>query len=79
MCFTMAETLEREPVNCLHVRVRAESGTTSAVAERTLREGNPSVRVHVIGDALVVVMDTIADEHEDLLGDRLEAALRAPV
>lgn len=72
MCFTMTETLEPQPVNCLHIAVEE-----AATIERTLREGNPSIRVHALADALVVAFDTIPDAHEDLLGERLEAALRA--
>jgi hypothetical protein len=67
----MNETLEPQPVNCLHIAV-----DRAAHVERTLREGNPSIRVHALADALVVAFDTIPDAHEELLGERLEAALR---
>ena len=73
MCFTMQETLEPQPVNCLHIR----TGERAAELERVLRDGDPSVRVHAIEDALVVVFETIPEEHAELLGERLEAALRA--
>jgi D-glucosaminate-6-phosphate ammonia-lyase len=72
MCFTMQETLEPEPVNCLHV----QAGSARVLAaDRALREGDPSVLVHVVEDALVVVVDTIGEDDEELLAERLEAAL----
>jgi D-glucosaminate-6-phosphate ammonia-lyase len=74
MCFTMVETLEPAPVNCLHIRVAHRA---AAEVERNLREGDPSIRVNVIGDALVVVFDTVPAEHEELLAERLEAELAA--
>jgi D-glucosaminate-6-phosphate ammonia-lyase len=73
MVFTMEETLEgRGNYNCLHIRVGRER---AEAADRALREGDPSVRVHVVEDALVVVVETIPDHHEDLLGEALVRAL----
>ena len=74
MCFTMEETLAPEPVNCLHVRVGPESRTTAADVDRELQAGDPSVLAHVVGDALVVVVDSVSDEDDELLADRLAAA-----
>jgi L-seryl-tRNA(Ser) seleniumtransferase len=74
MCFTMEETLAPEPVNCLHIRIDAQSGTTAADVDRELQAGDPSVLAHVVDDALVVVVDSVSDEDDELLADRLAAA-----
>jgi D-glucosaminate-6-phosphate ammonia-lyase len=74
MCFTMEETLAPEPVNCLHIRIDAQSGTTAAGVDRELQAGDPSVLAHVVDDALVVVVDSVSDEDDELLADRLAAA-----
>jgi hypothetical protein len=74
MCFTMEETLEPKPVNCLHIRVDPLSGTTAADVDRELQAGDPSVLAHVVGDALVVVVDSVSDEDDELLANRLAAA-----
>jgi hypothetical protein len=74
MCFTMEETLAPEPVNCLHVRVDAGGARTVAEANRVLQDGDPSVLAHVVDDALVIVVDTLAEDDEELLAERLAAA-----
>jgi L-seryl-tRNA(Ser) seleniumtransferase len=74
MCFTMEETLAPEPVNCLHIRIGAESGTTAAEVDEKLQAGEPSVLAHVVDDALVVVVDSVPDEDDELLAQRLSAA-----
>ena len=74
MCFTMEETLAPEPVNCLQVRVGHESGTTAADVDRELQAGDPVVLAHVVDDALVVVVDSVSDEDDELLAERLAAA-----
>jgi L-seryl-tRNA(Ser) seleniumtransferase len=75
MCFTMEETLAAEPVNCLRVRIRPEHGKTATDVDRVLQSGDPSVLAHVVNDALVVVVDSVPDEDDELLADRLVAAL----
>jgi seryl-tRNA(Sec) selenium transferase len=75
MCFTMEETLAPAPVNCLRVRIRPENGKTAADVDCALQAGDPSVLAHVVGDALVVVVDSVPDEDEELLAERLAAAL----
>jgi L-seryl-tRNA(Ser) seleniumtransferase len=75
MCFTMEETLAPAPVNCLRVRIRPENGKAAADVDRALQAGDPSVLAHVVGDALVVVVDSVPDEDEGLLAERLAAAL----
>jgi D-glucosaminate-6-phosphate ammonia-lyase len=74
MCFTMEETLAPAPVNCLHIRVGRESGTTAAEVDATLQAGEPSVLAHVVDDAVVVVVDSVPDEDDELLAERLSAA-----
>ncbi len=74
MCFTMEETLAPEPVNCLQVRVGPESGTTAADVDRELQAGDPVVLAHIVDDALVVVVDSVSDEDDELLAERLAAA-----
>jgi hypothetical protein len=76
MCFTMEETLAPAPVNCLRVRIRPENGKTAADVDRALQAGDPSVLAHVVGDALVVVVDSVPDDDDEVLADRLAAALR---
>jgi hypothetical protein len=75
MCFTMEETLAPAPVNCLRVLVRPETGKTAADVDRALQAGDPSVLAHVVGEALVVVVDSVPDEDDELLAERLAAAL----
>jgi hypothetical protein len=70
----MEETLAPEPVNCLHIRVVPQSGTTAADVDRELQAGDPSVLAHVVDDALVVVVDSVSDEDDELLAHRLAAA-----
>lgn len=70
MCFTMEETLAEAPVNCLVIRGRPPESVDAA-----LREGTPSILAHVVGDAIVVVVETVADEDVELLAERLAESL----
>lgn len=73
MVFTMEETLEGTGAyNCLHIRTGRER---AEAAELILRDGDPSVRVHLLDDALVAVVETVPDHHEDFLADALVRAL----
>jgi D-glucosaminate-6-phosphate ammonia-lyase len=69
MCFTMEETLTDAPVNCLVVRGRPPEAVDAA-----LREGGPSILAHVVGDAIVVAVETVRDEDVELLAERLAAS-----
>jgi D-glucosaminate-6-phosphate ammonia-lyase len=71
MCFTMEETLVEAPVNSLVVRGRPPERVDAA-----LRQGTPSILAHVVGGAIVVVVETVSDEDVELLADRLAEALR---
>jgi L-seryl-tRNA(Ser) seleniumtransferase len=73
--FTMVETLEPEPVNCLVVHVDAqEAGVSAADVERTLEESNPGVAVHRWDDTLIVAVDTMLPEQCAYVCERLRAA-----
>lgn len=76
MCFTMEETLTAEPVNCLRIRIRPEHGKIAAEIDRALQSGDPSVLAHLVDDALVIVVDSVPDDDDELLAERLAAALR---
>jgi D-glucosaminate-6-phosphate ammonia-lyase len=76
MCFTMEETLAPAPVNCLRIGFGAETGKTAMEVDRALQSGDPSVLAHVVDGALVVVVDSVRDEDDELLADRLAAAIR---
>ena len=53
---------------------RSESGTTAADVDRELQAGDPAVLAHIVDDALVVVVDSVSDEDDELLAERLAAA-----
>jgi D-glucosaminate-6-phosphate ammonia-lyase len=67
--FTMVETLEDEPVNCLVVH----SGR-AAEAERALWEANPRIAVHRWDDTMIVAVDTLLPEQCDYVTACLQAA-----
>jgi D-glucosaminate-6-phosphate ammonia-lyase len=75
MSFTMAETLEPEPINCLHIRVDPQSGKTAAQVESALRAGNPTILTHLRDDSIIVVVETLADGDEETVAGRLRDAL----
>jgi L-seryl-tRNA(Ser) seleniumtransferase len=68
--FTMVETLEDEPVNCLVVHAARASD-----AERALWEGNPRVAVHRADETLIVAVDTLLPEQCANVCEKLRAAL----
>jgi D-glucosaminate-6-phosphate ammonia-lyase len=73
--FTMVETLESEPVNCLVVHVDAqEAGVSAADVERSLHESNPRVAVHRWDDTLIVAVDTMLPEQGPYVCERLRVA-----
>lgn len=73
--FTMEETLEDEPVNCLTLRFLRRSGKTAAQVAARLASGDPSIRTIELDDALVIAVDAVLDGQEVLVGERLRAAL----
>ena len=68
--FTMVETLEDEPVNCLVLHAER-----APEVERFLYEGNPRIAVHRFDDTLIVAVDTLLAEQCDYVAERLRAAL----
>nr|MBA3716844.1 hypothetical protein [Actinomycetota bacterium] len=68
--FTMVETLEDEPVNCLVLQ-----SDRAADAERMLYEGNPRIAVHRWDDTLIVAVDTLLPEQCAYVCERLRATL----
>jgi L-seryl-tRNA(Ser) seleniumtransferase len=75
MFFTMEETLVAgPPVNCLVVYPR-DAGRV----HRDLRDGDPSIACHLIGDRLVLAVDALAGGEEERVADRLGTLLRSEV
>jgi L-seryl-tRNA(Ser) seleniumtransferase len=75
MHFTMQETLEPEPVNCLVLRPDSKSAKTVSQIDEALRVGDPAIYAIAEEDYLVVVVDTMLDGQEDLVAERLRSAL----
>jgi L-seryl-tRNA(Ser) seleniumtransferase len=74
--FTMEETLEREPVNCLRVTFDPKRARRSAAeVHQKLREGNPRILVHLIDSALIVAVDAMAPGAEQVVARRLKQCL----
>jgi L-seryl-tRNA(Ser) seleniumtransferase len=70
--FTMVETLEDEPVNCLVLHTER-----AAEVERALYEGNPRIAVHRWDDTLIIAVDTLLPAQCEYVCERLQAALTA--
>jgi hypothetical protein len=77
MSFTMEETLEPEPVNCLVVRIDPGSSRTAREVEAALRAGNPAVLVHLRDDTLIVDVEMVREGDEQMIVDRLHEMLAA--
>jgi L-seryl-tRNA(Ser) seleniumtransferase len=74
--FTMEETLQKEPVNCLRVTFEPKRARRSAAeVHRQLREGNPRVLVHLVEGALIIAVDAMAPGAEHLVARRLKECL----
>jgi D-glucosaminate-6-phosphate ammonia-lyase len=68
--FTMVETLEDEPVNCLVVHT-----DSAADVESALWESNPRIAVHRFDRLLVVAVDTLLPDQAPYVCERLRSAL----
>jgi hypothetical protein len=75
MCVTMDERLVSDPVNCLVVDFSPGSGRTAAQVAQTLACGNPSIRCIVEGTALVIVVETLGEDEELVIAERLRQAV----
>jgi L-seryl-tRNA(Ser) seleniumtransferase len=78
MCFTMDETLEPEPINCLHVAVDATSGTSARDVDAAMREGKPSILGHLLGDVLIFDVECVSAAEADVIGHRLREEFLRP-
>jgi L-seryl-tRNA(Ser) seleniumtransferase len=74
MSFTMQETLEPEPINCLVVEL-AEGDQGAGRVAAALAAGDPSILVHAIGARLVVDVECVSAEEASLIGRRLRDAV----
>jgi L-seryl-tRNA(Ser) seleniumtransferase len=75
LCFTMQETLEPEPVNCLRVRIGPATGTTAQAVAEALHAGNPGVLVHLDGDALIVDVEVLRPGDDAYIAEQLRRIL----
>lgn len=66
MFFTMQETLELEPVNCLVVSVPG-----APAAQRALRDGDPPIVCHADETRLILAVDAMAPGDEHVVATRL--------
>jgi D-glucosaminate-6-phosphate ammonia-lyase len=78
MSFTMEETLELAPVNCLRVRPLDRPALAAAVAAR-LAAGDPSILVHELDGAIVADVECVSYDEAELIGKRLHEELVEPV
>jgi seryl-tRNA(Sec) selenium transferase len=74
MYFTMDDTLEPSPINCLRIGLAAGGKSPREVAAE-LRTASPAVVLHAYDDALVVVADALRAGDDEIVGARLRAAL----
>jgi D-glucosaminate-6-phosphate ammonia-lyase len=78
LCFTMWETLESEPVNCLRVVVDPRwAGRSAAEVNRRLLSGNPRILVHLDGESLIIAVDAMPEADVDIVAERLSGAFRS--
>jgi L-seryl-tRNA(Ser) seleniumtransferase len=73
--FSMEEALIPEPINCLHVRIDPATGTNARDISAGLWELNPAIALHVRDDALMAVVETLADGEEEVVAGRIRDAL----
>lgn len=73
-CFTMDERFIDEPVNCLLVTFDKATKSASEVA-RALEDETPSILAIQEGDRIGFVVDVLADDEVNHIGERLSALL----
>jgi len=73
-CFTLEETFQKEPVNCLFVRPLPEYGVTTAQLDEKLRAGDPVIRTVVQPEFIAVVVETTSDADLEVVIERLREA-----
>jgi hypothetical protein len=60
-----------EPINCLHVRLPADAGTTADAITFALWSQNPAIAIHAKGDALMAVVETLAEGEVEIVAARI--------
>ena len=73
--FPAEEPATAGPPNCLRVRIGPASGTSAGAVGEALWGLNPAVAVHVRDDALLVVVEALADGEEEVVAARIREAL----
>ena len=73
--FTMDERLEATPVNCLTLHFSNECHLSAEVVASRLSDGVPSIASIPMGNKLVLVVDSMTDEHAHIIASKLANAL----
>ncbi len=73
--FPLEDTPLPEPINCLQVRITPVTGTTARQVSDGLWALNPAIALHVRDDALLAVVETLADGEEEIVAGRIRDAL----
>ena len=69
--FTMDERLVDERVSCAALTFAPGSRHSAASVSRSLMEGDPAIAAVVLGDTLVLGMDTVLDGQEHVIAGKL--------
>jgi D-glucosaminate-6-phosphate ammonia-lyase len=75
--FTMDERLVSGSINCLAVSFAPEGRFHPDAVSDALRQGDPSIATPVLGDTLVLAVDTLLENEEWTVAERLREILRA--
>lgn len=73
-CFTMQETFQSEPVNCLIIHLLADSAMDASELDQTLRAGDPVIRTIVEEGFIAVVVETVSEQDVEVIITRLRDA-----
>jgi L-seryl-tRNA(Ser) seleniumtransferase len=76
-CFTMEETFQAEPVNCLIVRLLPGCGIGTGELDARLRAGDPVIRSIVEKDFIALVVECMSDADAEIVIARTREALSA--
>jgi L-seryl-tRNA(Ser) seleniumtransferase len=74
-CFTLDERIADEPVNAVLVRPGQDSRYPAAGLETVLAVGSPSIRAIVVGDVLALCLETVSEDEDEIIIERLLTAL----
>jgi L-seryl-tRNA(Ser) seleniumtransferase len=78
VCFTLDERIVPEPVNSLFVTPSPSSGLTAIDLEQRLARGAPSVRAVAVGEGVSFCLETVFEDQDAVLVDRVVGALAVP-